>query len=87
MEDRDGFDVKSATSVSGLLSKNNCKYRHYFTIAARLLVLFYLSSLGNTFLLCYFVVVNGFMVHVLVFYWDFMADYKAVAMAQVLPLG
>ncbi len=35
----------------------------------------------------YFVVVDGFMVHVLVFYWDFMADYKAVAMRQVLPLG
>ena len=34
-----------------------------------------------------FVVVDGFMVHVLVFYWDFMVDYKAIAMAQVLPLG
>lgn len=60
LHQRDGsFDVKSATSVSGLLSKNTCKYRHYFTIAPMLLVLFYLSSLGNIFLLCIFAVMEN----------------------------
>ena len=74
-------------SVVGLPPKNTCKYTHYFTIAPILLVFFYSITLSNALLSCFFVVVNGFMVHVLVFYWDFMADYKAVAMRQVLPLG
>ena len=34
-----------------------------------------------------FVVVNGFMVHILVIFFVFMADHEAVAMGQVFPLG
>lgn len=45
--------------MGGLLSKNNCKYSHYFTIVSLLLAFFYLSRLGNTFLLCIFAVMEN----------------------------
>ena len=53
-------------SVGGPLLKNGCKYSHFFTITPILLVFFYLNVLRNTILLYIFVVVNGFMVHILV---------------------
>lgn len=38
-------------------------------------------------MLIIFVVVDGFMVHILVVFWGFMTGCEAVAMGQVVPLG
>ena len=70
----------------GLLSKNYCKYSHYFTSASNLLAFLY--SLALDIVIKYYLCGCGW------FYGtnfgrfcSFMADHEAVAMGQVLPLG
>ena len=84
---RDGSnDVTLPPLVGGFMSKNNCKYSHYFTSVSNLLAFLY-SLVPNIVIKYYLCSCEWYYGTYSGCFWGFMADYKAVAMGQVFPLG